>query len=393
MANFNLKSETSQFRENEIFGNVPNFLFFFLRWSGFVEESDKKAKHRVSPRILDILLFVTCVDVWVCMIIGSGIVDKILTISYLSCHSISVLVWYRMRYKRQLITSLLHNIRMVDSSCYARVINFLVFMNCCTTLLLPIILLNQVIDREVLKFFFYGYELKISWLVTALSLLKYFLDYVLYPCATNIVVLFYISLCWHCSLQINRLSEKIARYTPKKFKKPKQLDILKNKAKIDKELQSIQSIFSMPMFLIIVGNFLICCAQLGGALIKIEFHEDNLIFIFYFINAVLCIVTTLWVAGSVPIQMSRFKEVFHQVTRERLLYYHTTDELHLKMDLFHEPEFVFTGCNIISYRRNTILGLIGTLLTYTVLALSLDGSYTTCKYSPSNVTTDDLAHA
>ncbi|GFS67783.1 uncharacterized protein TNCV_4364381 [Trichonephila clavipes] len=206
------------------------------------------------------------------------------------------------------------------------------------------------------------------------------------------VVIFYISLCWHCSLQINKLAEKISRYSPEKFKKPKQLDILKNKAKIDKELQSIQSIFCMPMFLIIVGNFLICSSQLGGALIKIEFDEGNLIFIFYFINAALCIVTTLWVAGSVPIQMSRFKEVFHQRTRERLLYYHTTDEMHLQMDLFHEPEFVFTGCNIISYRRSTILGLIGTLLTYTVLALSLDESYKTCKYSPSNVTTDGLAY-
>ncbi|GFY62507.1 uncharacterized protein TNIN_270581 [Trichonephila inaurata madagascariensis] len=133
------------------------------------------------------------------------------------------------------------------------------------------------------------------------------------------------------------------------------------------------------MFLIIVANFLMCCSQLGGALIKIEFDDYNLIFVFYFINAVLCIVTTLWVAGSVPIQMSRFKEVFHQVTHERLLYYHTTDEMHLKMDLFHEPEFVFTGCNIISYRRSTIPALIGTLLTYTVLALSLDESYAACK--------------
>ncbi|GFY46998.1 uncharacterized protein TNIN_11311 [Trichonephila inaurata madagascariensis] len=379
MKEFHLNSKTSEFHENGIFGSVPKFLYFLLRWSGFVEESDIKASHRVSSRILDILLFVTCVDVCISIVISSEMVDQVLLASYLSCHIVSAVVWYEMRFKRKLITSLLQNIGIVNSSFYVKVINFLVFINCCIIFLLPVFLINRVIDRDTLKFFFYGYDLEIGWLITILGMLKFFLNYILYPSTTNIVVLFYISLCWHCSMFINNLANETARYTPEEFKRHKQLDILKNKAKIGKVLQNIQTIFSLPMFLIIVANFLICSSILAGSLIKIKFDEDNIVFIFYFLNAILCVVTSVWVAGSIPIAISRFKEVFHQTTHDRLLYHHTTEELHLKTDLFHEPDFVLTGCNIISYRRSTILALIGTLLTYTVLVLSTHESYTTCK--------------
>ncbi|GFU01996.1 uncharacterized protein NPIL_162831 [Nephila pilipes] len=168
-------------------------------------------------------------------------------------------------------------------------------------------------------------------------------------------------------MYLNNLLKDIVKYTPEEFEQSKQLDILKKKAKICRVLQNIQTVFSLPIFLIIVANFLMCSSLLGGVLIKIQFDEDNMVVMFYFINAILCIITVLWVAGSVPVEMSRFKEAFHQTTQERLLYYHTTEELHLKMDLFIESDFVLTGCNILSFRRNTILAVIGTLLTYTVL--------------------------
>ncbi|GFR25960.1 uncharacterized protein TNCT_562771 [Trichonephila clavata] len=307
MKEFYLKSETPEFHENGIFGSVPNVLYFLLRWLGFVEESDKKASHCVSSRILDILIFVTCADVCVSIAVGSEMVDKILIASYLSCHIVSAVVWYAMRFRRTLITSLLQNIRMGNSSFYAKVINFLVFINCCNTFLLPVFLINRVKDLKTLKFFFYGYDLEIGWLITIVCTLKFFLNYILYPFITNAVVLFYISLCWHCSVCINNLANEIARYTPEEFQKPKQLDILRNKAKMTKVLQNIQTIFSLPMFLIIGANFLICCSILAGSLVKIKFDEDNMIFIFYFLNAVLCVVTSVWVAGSIPIEMSRFK--------------------------------------------------------------------------------------
>ncbi|GFT27527.1 uncharacterized protein NPIL_580451 [Nephila pilipes] len=277
-----------------------------------------------------------------------------------------------MRSKRKLITSLLQSVPVVNSSLYEKAINCLVFINYFTCLILPAILINTVVNPKSLASLTYGYELKNSSLLSVIGILKGSLYYVLYPCTTNIVAIFYISLCWRCSLYLNNLVKNISKYTPKEFEQSKQLDILKNRAKICRALKSIETVFSLPIFLIIVANFLMCSSLLGGVLIKIKFDRDNMIFMFYFANAILCVLTTLWVAGSVSIEMNRFKEAFHQTTHERLLYYHETEreEIHLKMDLFSEPDFVLTGYNILSFRRNTILGVIGTLLTYTVLVVT-----------------------
>ncbi|GFT76385.1 uncharacterized protein NPIL_298341 [Nephila pilipes] len=368
MIQFQLNSETSDNAEKEMSGSIPNFLFVFLRWSGLVEDSDKKAKHRFSSRIFDILLFLICADVTVSTVINSGNVHEKLIVAYLSCPIVSAFVWYEMRCKRKLIASLLQNVLMVNSSFYEKVINVAVFINYFISLIVPVVLISTVDNPEFLTFFVYGYETKIDWLLSVIGILKSSLYFMLYPCATNIVAIFYISLCWRCSIYINNLMRDIAKYTTEEFDHSKQLHILKERAKICRVLQNIQTIFSLPMFLIIVANCLMCSTLLGGVLIKIEFAEDLTIFIFYFFNDILCVITALWVAGSVPVDISRFKETFHQMTHERLLYHHATEnELQLKIDLFNEPDFVLTGCNILPFRRSTILTVIGTLLTYTVL--------------------------
>ncbi|GFT33491.1 uncharacterized protein NPIL_668861 [Nephila pilipes] len=367
---FQLNSEISDFTGKKMHGIIPTFLIAFLRWSGFIEVSDNKVKHHLSSRIFDISLFVTCIDIIVSTVINSGSVHKKLIAAYISCPIVSAIVWYEMRRKRKLITLLLQNAPMVNSSFYEKVINFAVFVSYFTSLVVPAILIITVVNPEFLTFFVYGCEFKNSWLLSVIGILKGSLYYMLYPCATNIVAIFYISSCWRCSIYINNLVNDIAKYTPDEFEQSKQLDILKKKANICRDLQSIQTVFSLPMFLILVANFFMCSSVLGGVLIKIKFADDDMIFIFYFVNAILCIITALWVAGSVPVEMSRFKEAFHQTTHERLLYYHTTEELHLKMDLFNEPDFVLTGCNILPFRRSTILTVIGTLLTYTVLVVN-----------------------
>ncbi|GFU13514.1 uncharacterized protein NPIL_435241 [Nephila pilipes] len=365
---FQLNSETSDNAEKEISGRIPNFLFAFLRWSGLVENSDNKVKQRLSSRIFDILLFVICVDVTVSTVINSRNVHWKLIVAYLSYPIVSAIVWYEMRLKRKLITSLLQNVPVVNSSFYEKVINFAVFINYFTSLIVPAILISTVVNPEFLTFFVYRYEIKISWLLSVMGILKGSLYYLLYPCVPNIVAIFYIYLCWCCSIHINDLAKDIAKYSPEEFDQSKQLDIMKKKANICRDLQNIQNIFSSPMFLIIVGNFLMCSSVLGGVLINVKFSGGDTIFVFYFIDAILCVITSLWVGGSVPVAMSRFKERFHQTTHERLLYYHATEnELHLKINLLNEPDFVLTGCNILPFKKSTVVTLIGTLLTYTVL--------------------------
>ncbi|GIY04271.1 uncharacterized protein CDAR_253871 [Caerostris darwini] len=111
-----------------------------------------------------------------------------------------------------------------------------------------------------------------------------------------------------------------------------------------------------------------------GLYITTKWRELGLYFNFemsiFFFNSVFYVTSILWIAGGLPIEMNKCKEVFHRKTHARLLYGDETEVMNLKNDLFHEPEFVMTGCDILSIRRSTILGLVGTILTYTVLIMT-----------------------
>ncbi|GFY51964.1 uncharacterized protein TNIN_486071, partial [Trichonephila inaurata madagascariensis] len=93
---------------------------------------------------------------------------------------------------------------------------------------------------------------------------------------------------------------------------------------------------------------------------------------YYGINAFLCVMSILWVAGALPVELNKFKETYHSKTHARLLHYHTKGKLYLKWEVVNEPDFVLTGCEIISYKRSTILAFVSTLLTYTVLVIDID---------------------
>ncbi|GFU13524.1 uncharacterized protein NPIL_435281 [Nephila pilipes] len=211
----------------------------------------------------------------------------------------------------------------------------------------------------------------------------------MYPCLTNIVALFYSSLCWRCSFYIKSLTDKIAQYSPEEFERYHQLSILKEKKKVYDVLHKLQDVFSVPVFFMILANVLMCSAITGGLLLKTL--DDFPIFLqidlmYNLISGFSCIAVTLWIAGRVPIEMNTFKNSFYQKVHERLLHHHAVicmEELHLKTDLFNEPDFVLTGCNILPLKRSTILALVGTLFTYTVLVINTKVSKDPCTIANS----------
>ncbi|GFQ93116.1 uncharacterized protein TNCT_126181 [Trichonephila clavata] len=87
-------------------------------------------------------------------------------------------------------------------------------------------------------------------------------------------------------------------------------------------------------------------------------------------NASLYLTSTLWAAGTVSVEMRKFKEVFHYKTHLKLLSKYSEEQLHLKMDLMNEPDFVLTAWDVVCLSKSTILGLFGALFTYTVLLMN-----------------------
>ncbi|GIY16930.1 uncharacterized protein CEXT_30721 [Caerostris extrusa] len=96
--------------------------------------------------------------------------------------------------------------------------------------------------------------------------------------------------------------------------------------------------------------------------------------VFFVINSFSSMTAVLWMAGQVPIQLQKLKESFYEKAHLRLISVCDLDEPQFKKELMEKPDFVLTGCEIISLRRSTVLGVFGTLLTYTVLAVSIKGN-------------------
>ncbi|GFR19176.1 uncharacterized protein TNCT_3431 [Trichonephila clavata] len=225
--------------------------------------------------------------------------------------------------------------------------------------------------------YFYGLNIKNYLTKIVIFYMRTSLDYFIYPIYTDIIILLYGTLCLRCFAQINLLSQEISHCLPETFGLQKQLDILKRKAKIKDILIAIQDTFSVPVLLIIIEHVTMCGGITGLFMIH-SWNESSLRWkteaAYFGINGFLCLVSILWVAGALPIAMNKFKENFHSKTHARLLYYHTKDELYLKGEVLNEPDFVLTGCEIVSFRRSTILAFVGALLTYTVLVMNMGTS-------------------
>ncbi|GFS35919.1 uncharacterized protein TNIN_327101 [Trichonephila inaurata madagascariensis] len=94
--------------------------------------------------------------------------------------------------------------------------------------------------------------------------------------------------------------------------------------------------------------------------------------IFLGTNACFYVTSILWAAGTVSVEMRKFKEMFHYKTHLKLLCKYSEEQVHLTMNLMNEPDFALTGWDVVFLGKSTILGLIGALFTYTVLLMSTD---------------------
>ncbi|GFU18462.1 uncharacterized protein NPIL_554641 [Nephila pilipes] len=350
----------------------------FFRWTGFIEELNQKVRHIFASRVFDILLIVTCVDLSISKIAHSDSTDLKSVIAFIFCYISSAMAWYAMRYKRKDINSLLKSLRGINSTSHDKIINFLVFIDCCLPVIFAAIFTYATTETEFLSSYSYGLDLKHYWVVRILISIKIYFYYALYPSTTNIVALFYASLCWCCSVHISILTKEINQHITDLFELSQQIDILKRKKNNYDVLNNIQNVFSVPILFIVLANVFMCSAITGRLLVKNDSKipiSIRLGFMYYLVNAILCIVITLWIAGSVPIEMNKFKETFYKKAQERLLLrIANTEELQLKIDLINEPDFELTGFDILPIRRSTIFALIGTLFTYTVLVISTNAT-------------------
>ncbi|GFT44025.1 uncharacterized protein NPIL_96671 [Nephila pilipes] len=146
------------------------------------------------------------------------------------------------------------------------------------------------------------------------------------------------------------------------------------KSQGNRNLNCIEEVFSIPSFLILVANLSICFCILSLYLHITEWKVIHLSMYFewalYAFNSSGCLFLIIWTAAEVPIKERKFKEVFHQKAQSRIFSSETPEDFRIERWLLDKPDFVFTGVNIVSYRRSTIFAVMGTLITYTVLVVN-----------------------
>ncbi|GFQ78485.1 uncharacterized protein TNCT_615951 [Trichonephila clavata] len=354
---------------------LPHILLGFLYCTGFVDRHLISKTKSAASVFFIISLHFTILDLLFTSVENHDDEFLKVSIAYISSYGLTVAVWYSTWWKRKQIGNLLLKIKRISSPLSGKVINYLALINFSMSLIIPVVLgmNNRKIQNSY--FYTYGYDIDNFWAKTAIVSTRIFISFSIYPTYTSTLALFYVYVCLCCITYLKSLSKRMAECPCKSFDLSFQRDILKKKAKIFDLLLRIQDIFSLPAFFIIVANIMICSSIAGWHMMKSWSDSDYLWkieSIYFGINAFLCTVSIICVAGSVPIELDRFKETFHQKSHQRLIFFCNWEELLLKLDLFNEPNLVLSGWQVISFRKSTILTLIGTLLTYTLFIMNIN---------------------
>ncbi|GFW18999.1 uncharacterized protein TNCV_165121 [Trichonephila clavipes] len=350
--------------------NIPILLHKCLNWTGLVE---KPTRHPLDC-IVAITFKITLILVNLDWLISSGVsfhsLDWKTMFTNFATYMLVTGTYLVMYSKRKLLTATLHNF---GSSSNEKTINFILIVICSIPAVLSTFRVKAFHDSPMTsQIETYGYSIENGLIGIMLLSLKSLLHATVRPTFTSLVTLSFCILCQHCCSQIMFLTEKVLQFSHEEFGPTKQIDILRQKAKIDKLLESVQTIFSVPSFLLIAMHFLMFVSvirimiEVGGESFLSYVTVEVIILSFIDFN---CLFFLLWIASGVSVQMKNLKCEFNEKVRARLLHNGNLRGIQPQDNLFGQSDFAFTGCDIILFKRSTLLSISGTLLIYAFLEI------------------------
>ncbi|GFQ67264.1 uncharacterized protein TNCT_133641 [Trichonephila clavata] len=353
-----------------ITGHIPNCIFTFLCFAGFVQTSDEKRKTLKWWPLLYFLLLFAVIDYFLMTILSFEPLMLKINLAFVLAMILILVICFSMRLSRRRLSILLNKLEYLTPSPEEKMFD----------LLIPVLFLIHfglsvacpiAADKTVSMSFAYGKELKSHWARLMLIFFKEFLLLLICPFLPCLVALVYCTICLRCSRFVRNMTRKIALYSPEQFGPSEQIRILRHKAKIDEILKIAQDIFSVPSFCLMLANTISCYTILGCYLLS-PWQEYQLIeYSVIGISSFLCLVGTLWAAGTLPVELNNLKETFYEKAYLRQIFFGFYKEQNLKREILEKPDFVFSGCDILFYKRSSILAAVGTLLTYTVLVINV----------------------
>ncbi|GBM68498.1 hypothetical protein AVEN_144206-1 [Araneus ventricosus] len=290
---------------------------------------------------------------------------------HLNSYVISSFIWLSMQRKRKLLSPLIYAMKgpFIRTKLHASLLLLICGM--------PIFFTTIGIIKRLLPnphpHLLYGAKASLETELIILST-KCFLKTCIYPTLTNLVVLLYCLICQKICRSINILTVKIEVCSPKTFTSARQEEILRCESKIIDLIQVMHKVFSIPSFLIFIAHFCTCITVVG-IMVKQDSSESYIVlceFVLYISNSFGGLLACLWMAGGLPTEAGRFKEAFRRKMKQRLLCIRKKDEICFQEETANISDFVLSGCDIIFFRRSSILALAGTILTYAILLMTLN---------------------
>ncbi|GIY10521.1 hypothetical protein CDAR_215101 [Caerostris darwini] len=200
------------------------------------------------------------------------------------------------------------------------------------------------------------------------------IQFFIYPTWINLVVMLFSVICLHVSRLIRLLRVDIERCSLTEFTTLKQVEIEKYVMKISGVVKLLQKVLSVPSFLLSTAHLCTCIPTLGMLVLPGGLSMPAValgLMVFMFTNSFGGLLAYLWIAGGLPIEADRLKEVFRsKLLQARLSANGVGEACPNGMKFLKVSNFELSGCEIVYFRRSSILALAGTILTYTVLLIS-----------------------
>ncbi|GFU47406.1 uncharacterized protein NPIL_82501 [Nephila pilipes] len=353
---------------------IPVLLVKSMKWIGLLVESNQKMWHQIICITFKFLLILINLSLWISSLQLYSHQDWKIMSAYLVSFLSVLGMYFTMYCKRNALTITLQELSKISVSTNDMAVNIITII----VFSFPVVysFMQSILfdDREwLLQFEAYGYEIENHTVKFLVISIKTFLYALMHPAFTCLVALLYCVLCQRYCTLIHTLTQEVKQVSSEDFGPSKQMDILKRKSKIDDIFQSIQYIFSVPSFFLAVVNLFMCSSMIGWLLSEGTATLQPFAIwemVFYIVIDFSSLFIVLWIAGGTPIELKNLKYEFDRKIRLRLLHAEYHEETPPKSELFGQSDFSFSGCDIISIKRSTILALTGTLITYTFLVMS-----------------------
>ncbi|GFY60342.1 uncharacterized protein TNIN_196021 [Trichonephila inaurata madagascariensis] len=310
---------------------------------------------------------------------GMWRIDVMIACAFVNILSVSL--WHSIHFKRKLLTNLVSQMNEVCSSqtsfhvknIEAITTNGVLFLYAITPTALALLCVSSISERSQDIIWTYGYKLE--------DLSSYFRVL----CFFNVNV--YVSLqvifpglltCMYCTL-CHRISKLLSCYKYKLMKvfngsltMPSKLLVSQYFA-ILHVVDLLQNLFTEPIFLLILMNFLHMFSMLGY-FISFFKHQFTIVVIGEVVIVVatttLSTVVIIIFASKITATNQSIKKMFQRYKESRILASYKGDGAVFQLAIERE-NVLLSACDVVFFRKSLILSIFGALLTYSLLIFQI----------------------